>query len=163
MKLAFYLAENGTFFDKLIAWWSGLFKGGARFPHVELVIGECDGEPPLCFSSSPRDGGVRTKHIDIYDGHWEIVDVPVLERQYATILMAVNALVNAKGRYDWAGVLGFVAPWGGQDGQRWFCSEVVLFVLQTAGVLPGRRPSGVSPSRLYQLATGMWPGKKGDR
>ena len=95
MKLAFYLAENGTFFDKLIASWSGLGKGGARFSHVELVIGEPEGEPPLCFSSSPRDGGVRTKHIDLSSGHWEIVDVPVLEREYVIILRAVNAMANA--------------------------------------------------------------------
>ena len=51
MKIHFYKAKKGNVKDKLI----GLF---SVFSHVELEINN------ICYSSSNRDGGIRSKQID---------------------------------------------------------------------------------------------------
>src|SRR5574343_387916 len=76
MKLAFYKAYKGNVFDKIVAWWTRpnfwKFWETGIYSHVEILF-----ENGYCISSSPRDGGVRTKIIgDIYvSGNWTIYDI----------------------------------------------------------------------------------------
>lgn len=89
MKLAF---NNGpvadtigtsTLFDDAIEiqQWIGGAGYSSRFVHVEFVFDQYawngrvsyrPGDPggSLCYSSSPRDGGMRFKQIDLTDGKW---------------------------------------------------------------------------------------------
>jgi hypothetical protein len=72
VKIALYKGKK-TITDKLISWWDrGLYS------HVELVFS--DG---LCASSSPRDGGVRMKPIELW------VCVPRPTRQDEVVLQRV--------------------------------------------------------------------------
>ena len=105
-QLAFYKGRD-RLFDRAVQWWTN-----GPYSHCELVI---DG---LCYSSSLRDDGIRTKVIDLTSGRWDVVAVTIDERA------AQDWFFNHRGAaYDWAGLLGFVLPWRTQDRRRWFCSE----------------------------------------
>ena len=89
----------------------------SRWSHIELVV---DG---VCYSASPRDGGVRSKVIDLASGRWDVVDVEVPEER---ALRAVSwFLVNTGDKYDWAGIWRFVLPFLPHSESRWFCFESV--------------------------------------
>ena len=172
MKLAFYSAPasdasgNGTFFDRVIEWRQRIGGGGyaSRFVHVEFVFDEVglasaairqippivqtgDANGSLCYSSSPRDGGVRFKWIDLTDGQWTLVNLGVLsDAHLAQALEFCGARVGLA--YDWLGILGFVLPWGEhEDGDR-FCDESGIEVMQRSIVavsLPARIAAAVAP------------------
>lgn len=101
----------------------------SRYSHCELVI------QGVCYSASARDGGVRSKVIDLASGHWDVVDVPGDE---AAALAWFCAHMGEA--YDWMGVLRFALPFLRQRPGKWFCSEAVaeaLGVADSAGVSPG--------------------------
>lgn len=110
MKIALYKGKK-TITDKLIAWWD---KG--LYSHVELVFS--DG---ICASSSPRDGGVRLKKIDLTPDKWDVFDIHAFDEVSARDWFERN---TGSG-YDYWGVFGFVLR-AQQDKTRFFCSESVL-------------------------------------
>lgn len=140
--LAFYLGrksenKNTEFFDRLICWVTR-----SRYSHVEIVTHY---NPKTgvgtCWSSSPRDGGVRFALIDLHDGHWELFEVPAsVDNQYTK-----DWFEDRKGaKYDWLGAFGsvlFVIP---QMASRWFCSEAV------ASAMALKNTSRTTPERLYR-------------
>jgi hypothetical protein len=86
----------------------------SRYSHAELVI---DG---VCYSSSPRDGGVRGKQIDLKSGRWDVypvtIDVARAQRWY---------LEHYGQPYDWTGAARFALPFLKHRPQKWFCFESV--------------------------------------
>lgn len=72
-----------------------------------------------CYSSSIRDGGVRSKVIDVSDSSkWDLIPLNTMtERQITTFFE------QTKGKkYDLCGALGVVLRWR-QRKSRYFCSE----------------------------------------
>ena len=118
MHVAFYKAP-GTAIDKLIRWWT-------RGPHshCELVFELVADGPSLCVSSSPRDGGVRSKRIMLDAESWDIVAVD------ADVAAAwAWAAEHAHEGYDALGLAGFVWRPEAGDRRKWFCSEAVAAML----------------------------------
>ena len=112
-KVAFYKAEKGNWWDKLVAWWTK-----SEYSHVELVV---DG---VWYSTSPRDGGVRAKRIKD-KGNWDYVEVEV----DGDWLLTVMAVTEGQ-KYDWLNILlTQVVPIGIQNDEKWICSEWVAYVL----------------------------------
>lgn len=97
----------------------------SRWSHAELVI---DG---VCYSSSARDGGVRSKRIDLTSGRWDVVDLHIAEDQAERALSWF--MVNLGDQYDWAGIWRFVVPFLPQNKRRWFCFEAIGSALGFAG------------------------------
>ena len=128
IAIAFYTAR-GNWWNRLIRWWTG-----SPYSHCELVIGK-RGHKGLCWSSSNRDGGVRTKSIAVYDGHWDVIDLPWADP--AKIAAARQLFAGA--RYDWLGV--FLFAFGFHAKKRWFCSEICATAL------------GISNGHNYSPAT----------
>lgn len=64
VQLALYKGE-GQIGNAFIRWWTS-----SVYSHCELVV---DG---VCYSSSVMDKGVRAKNIDLYDGKWDIIELP---------------------------------------------------------------------------------------
>lgn len=95
----------------------------SKWSHVELVI---DG---VCYSASPRDGGVRSKVIDLKSGRWDVLPVEIDADQ------ALRWFEGHDGdKYDWAGIWRFVIPLLPHSRRRWFCFESVGAALGLAGV-----------------------------
>ncbi len=65
MKIAFYLAKNGDFYDWIIS-----LVTFSKYSHCEIVFS--DG---MCASSSIRDGGIRFKEIDVNSGNWDVFEL----------------------------------------------------------------------------------------
>lgn len=108
MQVAFYKGKD-HFFDRLVQWWT---KG--PYSHVELVING------VCYTSSPRDNGVRMKLINLHSGNWDVFDL-MGDEDYA--LAWFKEHMGQK--YDYLGLLGFVLPFRRSHPSMWFCSEAV--------------------------------------
>lgn len=117
MRLALYkgppsndlLHLAGHYLTRLWTW--------SKYSHAELVISG------ICYSSSSRDGGVRSKVIDLNSGKWdvfEITDAP------AKVQQAVSWFtLHEKDKYDWLNILRFVIPFIKQDRNKWVCYESI--------------------------------------
>lgn len=145
MNIAFYIAKHGTWFDKLIAWWTRpnfwKFWESGLFSHVEIVFG--DGE---CFSASPREGKCRWKKIDFKHDRWVFVKLP---DTYDELRIRYRCgEINGR-RYDWIGIFfTFVLPFD-FDWYRWyFCSEAVSEVVYSL-----QHPNRYSPNGLFNKVT----------
>ena len=132
MKLVMYKGPAKSLRHK-IAHWAIRIWTRSEYSHCELWV---DG---ICYSSSPRDHGVRGKIINIYSGHWDVFDIAG-DSEYAK-----KWFHDRFGRkYDWAGVGRFVLPWLPNVKDRWFCSEAVAQALQL------NRSAEYSPERLFR-------------
>lgn len=88
----------------------------SRYSHCELIIGS------MAYSSSARDGGVRSKVIkDINDsGRWDLFEIDIDHEK------ALKIFSEREGRkYDYLGVARYVLPFMPNSKNRDYCSEVV--------------------------------------
>ena len=109
-----------------------------KYSHSEIYI---DG---ICYSSSVRDGGVRSKVIDLNSGKWDIVDLS----SFIDTAYALEVFKTKEGnRYDWFGALGFGLPFLKQDPNKEFCFEICATMLN----LPG--PAKWTPARFIKHFT----------
>lgn len=132
MKLAFYKGREDLY-DRLISWWTR-----GPYSHVELVINE-----NYCMSSSPKDGGIRFKHIDLRPDHWDLVELEGYDPAYA-----YNWFKEHEGRkYDILGILGFVFGPLRQDKKRFFCTEAIGHALKM------KEPWRLDPNAMYAVVT----------
>ena len=140
MDLMFYIASQGDYADKAIAWatWG-------RYSHVEIRFS--DG---MCFSSSGRDGGVRFKQINIAPANWDIVHLSVLPVQEEAVIRAWCQTQVGK-LYDWKGILCFFFPGDIQNNNKWYCSEICAAALREQSIM--WFPRKISPIQMYNMAT----------
>ncbi|BFU60756.1 MULTISPECIES: enoyl-CoA hydratase [Rodentibacter] len=118
--LALYKGD-GDWKDKIIRFFT---KG--KYSHCEIAIerlenwGQYDYRPVYdCYTSSPRDGGVRCKQINVADNtKWDLI--PLDNVTEAQIKAYFDRTSGAK--YDWWGVLGIVLGIK-QQRSKYFCSE----------------------------------------
>ncbi|OOF50255.1 enoyl-CoA hydratase [Rodentibacter genomosp. 1] len=125
LYLALYKGKAKSRFERLQDKIICLFTKG-QYSHCEIAIerleqwGQYDYRPVYdCYSSSPRDGGVRCKRINVADStKWDLIPLEnVTETQ-------INAYFNRTlgAKYDWWGVLGIVFGIK-QKRSKYFCSE----------------------------------------
>ncbi len=93
------------------------------YSHCELVEVLPTGEYK-CFSSSYRDGGVRSKILSLNQESWDFVSADFVRLE---TLQEVENSTEGLG-YDLLGAMGlvFLTP---QSQKRWFCSELVAEVI----------------------------------
>lgn len=128
IQLWFYKAD-GNFYDKLIR-----FVNRTEYSHVELCI---DG---YCYSSSPRDGGVRRKQI-VFSEHWDKIELEVTEQHKQSILMLFEQEQGSA--YDWLGAVKTTVRFFPNHKDKWFCSEIIA---QALGLKFARR---FTPADLF--------------
>lgn len=136
--LAFYLGKNpeAKLWDNVIT-----IIDGSPFSHVELAIKD----PSLpyfdCYSSSPRDGGVRHKQMTLNPSQWRLVPVAI------DIDYAMGLFERERGRqYDWLGLATTKLTFLKSSKTKWFCSELCATMCQ----IPNSGNYGVK--RLYDWA-----------
>ena len=130
--LAFYKGK-GNWMDKLIR----LFTRG-QYSHVELAIYKGDWRFD-CYSSSPRDGGVREKTMALNPMNWDFIPVDIEQAKIVDFYYETRGM-----KYDFLGAIGLVIPFLHQDKKKWFCSE------WCANVLGLEKPSQYSPVKLSE-------------
>ena len=139
VALAFYKGK-GNLLDRVIR-----LVTGSQYSHVEYIQSVDDIDPEgrhECWSSSPRDGGVRCKRIGLKSSHWDIVPVNFYDENADEIFYQFQHC-----KYDyWGIILNHIFAFHGDSFKKWFCSEFVGFVL----ALPN--PQIYSPGTLKELA-----------
>ncbi len=129
VKLAFYKGE-GDWVDKVVRWWTK-----SQYSHVEVVVGD------TWYSSSPRDGGVRSMQLEDYNAeHWAILGYPGVSASDVFDLFR-----KTKGsKYDFIGILfSQVLPIGLNSITKWYCSEWAAELKYDN--------TNISPQELYEL------------
>ena len=151
---AFFKAKHGGLFSRGIT-----LRTGGPHSHVEFylpsdyVVEEGTGIiRPQCFSSYEGDGGVRWKHINLYEGWWDLLEFEVDIETVKQVVAWANSQVGKS--YDWAGIMGFVNPWrkGGDPG-RWFCSEICAEIALRLKLVSNftKRTDKISPRDLFEV------------
>lgn len=105
-----------------------------------------------CYSSSPRDGGVRVKVMELPSDKWDLL--PLESDGAAHQKIRAHYLHTHGAAYDWRGVIGTVLPCIGHSRRRWFCSE------WCAAALGLRTPHRHTPQSLYGRLAAAPYGKK---
>jgi len=114
------------------------------FSHVELVFPHYYLTEGNSFSSSGVDGGVRYKKINYsHPERWQFIDFEVTSDEMQDIRQKCDKLVGKL--YDFRGIFGFLLlhPDKIQSDNRWWCSEVVCYVLNI-------RPFRISPNAMFR-------------
>lgn len=135
--LAMYKAR-GNWVDKIIR----LFTG-RPYSHCEIAID--NGDKYRCYSSSPRDGGVRYKAMHIDDSKWDLLPLPDI-----TVVQVTDFYCQTMGKkYDFLGAIGCVLPLH-QKRSRYYCSEWCYEAIF------GKAPKkALSPNELAKLCKEM--------
>ena len=109
------------------------------YSHCEIVEKLPDGTYK-CFSSSYRDGGVRSKILSLDSDSWDLVDAPYLTAE--AVEEVQRRTVGLK--YDLVGAVGVVILSPDRP-HKWFCSELA------AEVIGLKEPWRFSPNTLYSV------------
>lgn len=122
--LALYKGSGGSLYDRLTDWLIRKITKG-KYSHCEIAVCKSEIRDHYhreewfeCYSSSPRDGGVRQQIINLNNGKWDLIELPNLtEREIKAYYE------QTKGKpYDWRGVVG-IAFGVKQKQDKYFCSE----------------------------------------
>lgn len=111
-----------------------------QYSHCEMAIDLQDGTFH-CFSSSPRDGGVRDKIMPLPSDRWDLIPVDLTVAEVQAFYQQLEG-----SRYDWQGIGVFLLPFVRhlQSKSRWFCSEYCATNLKLD------KPHRYSPNSLAQ-------------
>lgn len=135
--LAMYKAE-GNWVDKVIR----LFTG-KPYSHCEIAVEVVEGLP-YCYSSSPRDGGVRRKIMKLPKEKWDLIPLPYTRGQKVE-----DFYQKTRGKkYDFLGAIGCVLPLR-QKPSRYYCSEWCY-----EAILGQAPKTAISPNQLTSLLLG---------
>lgn len=139
--LALYKAP-GNIVDKIIR----LFTG-KPYSHCEVAI-KIGASVYQCYSSSPRDGGVRVKTMRLPADKWDLIPVH-------TDSDIVDFFQRTGGKkYDFIGAIGCVLPLR-QKPSRYYCSEWCHEAI--FGTQPKK---ALSPNKLAELIKGGFTSHK---
>lgn len=133
MKIAFYKGKSGNLYDRLVC-----ATTLSEYSHVELVL-----DDGLSYSSSHRDNGVRSKHIE-FDDKWDIFS---LINNYDQNAIRYWFLLNKDTKYDYRGAISSALhiDWSYKD--KNYCSKVAALML---GITPERQTPGSLHRRLVK-------------
>ena len=133
IQAAFY-RKKGDWVDRVIR-----FRTVSPYSHVELVAPN-----GLCYSSSPRDGGVRAKVLELLPDDWELAPLP-----WADYLHIKHFFDRTKSNpYDFVGaIVGQALAAKAHIDGAYFCSE---WCAEALGLSESWR---YSPALLYNVLT----------
>lgn len=122
--LALYKGSGGSLYDHFTDWLIRKVTKG-KYSHCEIAVQKSEIKDHYhrevwyeCYSSSPRDSGVRQTVINLDDGKWDLIELSNVHEQQIKAYFA-----GTKGKpYDWRGVFGIVLGIK-QKRDKYFCSE----------------------------------------
>ena len=148
LVLAFYKGQkrenpDTSFFDRLIC-----FVTRSPYSHVELVYYYIDKTKfGYCWTSSPRDGGVRATTIQFDPHHWDLFEYSGTMPSHLKLgtIPEVDAWFRPKAgmKYDWVGAVATVIRFIKQIETKYFCSEIIAEFFEFA------KPSRYTPKKLF--------------
>ena len=144
LRIAFYLAEYGNWLDQSIGYFTE-----SLYSHCELVypstLEDLKNSKSLCYSSSPRDGGVRSKLIPLNNKHWHVYDIEINKEEKLTELtkqIQNYFLKHLNEPYDYLGAFGSAVKVPLYSLNKKFCSLACAQALQL-------KEFNLSPANLF--------------
>ncbi len=139
--------DSSLFFKasaKAISWWTK-----SPYFHCELIIDN------KWISSHPDLGGVRIAELTTLHTNWDYykINLPEISTEQEEILWGfLQEQINTG--YDWKGIfLSQFVKVGLNSDQKWFCSEIVVKLLQLmyCKTLIDYVPNKISPADLFRI------------
>ena len=59
---------------------------------------------------------------------WSYIEVEVSNTQWWFVEETMREIADSKAKYDYAGLFGFFQPFPVQDKEKWFCSEICMWI-----------------------------------
>lgn len=125
------------------AWWCRLtdyFSGHRGYGHAALFLD--NGWQITSMTDGVYFGPDNHKEED-----WAVIDLGPMDDMVAINFWAKECLCG----YDWRGLIHFIMPYVKPAKDRWFCSEIVMAILQQYGFAPHVSPATISPNDLWLL------------
>lgn len=148
IKMAFYKAQRGDFWGKLIAGYTGIYNQKVpAYCHVEIGI-PIDGVYKWYSSASKNTNGMtgtrwmKESVLFKHPERWDVYDVAA----YRSPESMFKTCVKEDGKpYDWMGIAGFATVFGQLNlKKKWYCSEICNYVFY------GSWKKRISPKGLYK-------------
>jgi uncharacterized protein YycO len=139
VKIAFYKGK-GNWLDRLIR-----LVTRSKYSHLEFIY------EGISYSSSSRDGGVRSKKINFKESNWDIYS---FKSNDTLINSAIIWAKTQEGRpYDYWGAVGTVIKFIKGAKNKWFCSEFIAQMMRLSNVYPhpSRLDRFVTPEKIYEF------------
>lgn len=118
MKIAFYIAKHGNFYDKIISFFTW-----SIYSHCEIIFDSVS--PTYCASSSIRDGGIRFTNINFGD-HWHVFELNTDKQESGVIAWFKE---NDTDVYDLTGAIASLFGVDLTSDNKKFCSQACAIVL----------------------------------
>ncbi len=119
------------------------------YSHCELIYPstytDLKNKPSLCYSSSPRDGGVRSKLIPLNNKHWHVYDIEINNEEKLTELtkqIQNYFFKHLNEPYDYLGAFGSAVKVPLYSLNKKFCSLACAQALQL-------KEFNLSPANLF--------------
>lgn len=123
MKIAFYKAKKGNLLDRII----DLVSTGYGYSHVEILFDFSSAN--VMFSSYPGIGTGFRAMGNANKSEWVFKDLPEITKEQELEIYNKCIKINGK-KYDYFGILfWFIVHLRKQDENKWWCSEVVGYIL----------------------------------
>jgi len=113
VEIAFYIGKR-KLYDRVCRWFMPA-------SHVEIVVDD------VCYSSSNRDGGVRSKIMNLNTGNWEVYQIKSKHKQRVYSLYEMTK--DAKYDYLTAFINQILKLRKDICNGKWYCSEWVIEAL----------------------------------
>jgi len=149
LKVAFYKKGN-SIYSRLIRLWTK-----SIYSHTELVIQTKCKHKSYWITSDPAVGHVivrESPNIDL--DHWDFVEIKNVNSTNAEkIVKLVKEEIGKK--YDYLGIfLSQIFPFEIQNPDKWFCSEIVSYLLKNSGIkdieyILNYHPQYYNPGNLF--------------
>lgn len=142
LKLAFKKVDKKSLYSKTISMWTK-----SKYTHVEVIIEDK-------WISSDTDTGVRVRELLPLTSNYDYIDLEI-----TTTLDNHNFIMDwihkqdIKG-YDWLAIYFVqILPFRFESKDKWYCSELVVKILQMYGVkeVVDLYPSLTSPGKLAKI------------
>jgi hypothetical protein len=136
LTFAFYYANKGNILDRLIGFFTG-----SNFSHVEVLLPNRES-----WSSSPRDGGVRAKHIDYKPEKWHLVEIQISQIELNNLR---RFFLRREGlKYDWVNI--FLHPLRINSDERYTCTELISEGVSAFTSILDNQRHCLTPQELYE-------------
>ncbi len=114
----------------------------------------------FCFSSTTRGKykGVRiapASEVLHNPDRWAYIEVEVSDEDWARFKPQIERMSESGIKYDFLGLFGFFFPINIQDKKRYYCSELVAYILWRLNLTP-KRHKRISPRRLAKVLSKLY-------
>lgn len=131
MKVYIAGYKGAGFAGGLIRWFTF-----GTYSHVSFIFDDGEQQHEL---DALQGRGVTMRNTLGTLGEFDLFEAPCTPFDGERIFETATALLGLE--YDWPGIWGFMRRKKRHNPSKWFCSELVAYVLETCGILLMRLPS----------------------